>query len=199
MKLKAICVLLFQIFLFSPVVHSESSSKVAILEFQNKAGTIIITNRWTMAEDLAKKLRKKNKNIQTVSRKDIMNRLNELSWSEERLSQDQEAKLTSLGVKYVVYTSIVQWRSHGEFSNTEVQDASEGNVILLINVVDLTTGESVKTFTADGAATAETGFIVERDPASFTDENQSEDQMYEATKVALIKATDILADVLADR
>ena len=193
----AICVFLLHTFLFLPVLHSENRSKVAVLEFQNKAGTIIITNRWTMADDLAKRLRKKNNEIQTVSRKEILKQLKELSWNEERLNNVQEAKLASLGAKYVVYASIVQWRIHGDYSNTEVQDASEANVILLINVVDLASGESVKSFTVDGAATAETGFIVERDPASFADENESEDQMYEATKVALIKATDILVDVLA--
>ena len=193
----AMCVFLLHTFLFLPVLHSEKRSKVAVLEFQNKAGTIIITNRWTMADDLAKRLRKKNNEIQTVSRKEILKQLKELSWNEERLNNVQEAKLASLGAKYVVYASIVQWRIHGDYSNTEVQDASEANVILLINVVDLASGESVKSFTVDGAATAETGFIVERDPASFADENESEDQMYEATKVALIKATDILVDVLA--
>jgi hypothetical protein len=69
-------------------------------------------------------------------------------------------------------------------------------VIFLINVVDLSSGESVKSFSVNGAATGETGLIHEGDPAAFVDETQADDQMYEATEVAIDKAADILAETL---
>ena len=190
----AACVLLLTI--STSVFAAEAKTTVAFVEFQNKAGTIITTNRWTMAEDLAKAVKKKRKNIEIVPRKEILKQItDELNWNDERLDEAQEAKLITLGANHAVYASIVHWRVHGEFTNTEVQDASEANVVFLINVVDLASGNIVKSFTAQGAATGETGFIHEGDPASFIDETQAEDQMYEATEVAIDKAADILAEL----
>jgi hypothetical protein len=181
---------------FGSVLQPAEKDKVAFVEFQNKAGTIITTNRWTMAEDLAKTLRKKNNAVQTVSRKEILKRVGELKWGDDRLNHEQEAELAALGARYVVYGTIAHWRIHGVYSNTEVQDASESNVIFLINVVDLSSGESIKSFSVNGAATGETGLIHEGDPADFVDETQADDQMYEATEVAINKAADILAETL---
>ena len=190
----AVCVLLF---VFTAAIHAENKTKVAFVEFQNKAGTIIQTNRWTLADDLAKRLRKKNKKVETLSHKEITKHLKELEWEEDRLTRGQERILSELGAKYLVYSDIVHWRIHGQYSNTEVQDASEAQVIFAIRVIDLTTGEMLRLFRADGGATGETGHIVEGDPASFTEEDDSDLQMYDATEVALIKAGDILAEIIA--
>ena len=43
----AVCVLLF---VFTATIQAENKTKVAFVEFQNKAGTIIQTNRWTLAD-----------------------------------------------------------------------------------------------------------------------------------------------------
>lgn len=192
MKPAAVCVLLFA---FTVALYAADTQKIAIIEFQNKAGTIIQTNRWTMAEDLAKRLRKQNKQIQTITRKDILKRLNELEWNDERLNSVQEAKLADLGARYAIYGSIVDWRVHGVYSNTEVQDASEARVALKLDVIDLTSGNSIKSFAVAGFSTGETGMILEGDPASFNDPNQSDQQMYDATEAALIKAADILSEM----
>ena len=180
---------------FTSVIDAEDSTKVAVIEFQNDAGTIITTNRWTMADDVGKRLRKKNKNVQLISRKDILKQLKELSWNDGRLVPEQEGRLTELGAKYVIYGSIVHWGTSGIYSDPQVQDAVEANVIFAINVIDLTTGNSVKSFTVDGRSTGETGFIRDGDPAAFEDDTDSQ-ELYDATEVATIKAGDILAGVI---
>jgi hypothetical protein len=195
MKLKsAICVFLLQIFVLSPVLYSENN-KVAIVEFQNKAETIITANRWTMAEDLAKELKKKNKKIQTVSRKDILKQLKELSWEGDRLSQEQEGKLASSGIKYVVYGNIARWRVRSSWSGGEVRDPAEAMLVFSFDVMDLTTGERLQSFTVEGGASGEVGYIRDGDPAAF-DDDRYEQEMYDATEVALKKAAGTLSDLL---
>jgi hypothetical protein len=109
MKIGSVICLSF--FLFTGQVYGAGeTNKVAILEFQNKAERIISVNRWTMAEDLAKSLRKKNENIETMKRKDILKTLKELSWSGPRLTMAQEKAIAGMGVRYLVYGTIAEWR-----------------------------------------------------------------------------------------
>jgi hypothetical protein len=197
-----ISVFLFHIILIQPVVHSEDSNKVAILEFQNNAETIISKNRWTMAEDLAKELRKKNKKIEIVSRKEILKLLKELSWEENRLNQEQEGKLASIGVKYLVYGDIEHWRVRSpstarSSANREVQESAEAMLVFSFDVLDLSTGEVMKPITVEANASGEVGLIREGDPAAF-DEEKYEQETYDATEVALEKAAAKLAPVLGD-
>ena len=109
--MKLASVVFFSFLIFNGLAQAaEESNKVAILEFQNKAERIISVNRWTLAEDLAKSLRKKNENIETMKRKDILKTLKELSWSGPRLTMAQEKAIAGMGVRYLVYGTIAEWR-----------------------------------------------------------------------------------------
>ena len=166
---------------------AEETNKVAILEFQNKAERIISENRWTMAEDLAKFLSKKNENIETAKRKDILKTVEELSWSGTRLTMAQEKAIAGMGVRYLVYGTIAEWRSRGAVNDAYREAVPEATVIFSFDVVDLSIGKVIKNFNTDGRATGRLGRIDSEDPFDSND-TKHEEAFHEATEVALQKA-----------
>jgi hypothetical protein len=184
-------------FLFiSRLDAAEKMPKVAILEFQNKAERIISVNRWTMAEDLAKFLRKKNENIETVKRKDILKTVEELSWSGARLTMAQEKAIAGMGVRYLVYGTIAEWRSRGAVNDAYREAVPEATVIFSFDVVDLSTGKVVKNFITDGRATGKMGRIETEDPFD-TDDTKHEEAFHDAREVALHKAAHEILKIFA--
>jgi hypothetical protein len=186
MKLASVICLSFFI-LTGRAQGAEETNKVAILEFQNKAERIISVNRWTMAEDLAKFLRKKNETIETVKRKNILKTVEELSWSGTRLTLAQEKAIAGMGVRYLVYGTIAEWRSRGAVNDAYREAVPEATVIFSFDVVDLSTSKVIKNFTTDGRATGKMGRIETEDPFD-TDDTKHEEAFHDATEVALQKA-----------
>ncbi|MCI0413640.1 hypothetical protein L0222_12675 [bacterium] len=193
MKLFSACLVL--LLFIAPVYAAEETHKVAILEFQNKAERIISVNRWTMAEDLAKFLRKKNETIQTAKRKDLLKTVGELSWADSRLTLAQEKAIAGMGVQYLVYGTIAEWRTRGPVNDAYREAAPEATVIFSFDVVDLSSGKVIKNFTTDGRATGRMGRIDTEDPFD-TDETKHEESLHDATDMALSKAAHEILKIL---
>jgi hypothetical protein len=189
-------VICLTLFLFIVQAHAaEEKHIVAILEFQNKAERIISVNRWTMAEDLAKFLRKKNENIETVKRKDLLKTVEEPTWAGTRLTLAQEKAIAGMGVRYLVYGTIAEWRTRGAVNDAYRVAVPEATVIFSFDVVDLSTSKVIKNFTTDGRATGKLGRIETDDPFD-TDETKHEEALYDATEMALSKAAHEILKIL---
>jgi hypothetical protein len=172
---------------FGETHAAEETYKIALLEFQNKAGRIISVNRWTMAEDLAKFVRKKNENIEIVKRKDLLKTVEDPSWIGTRLTPGQEKAIAGMGVRYVIYGTIAEWRTRGPVNDAYREAVPEATVVFTFDVVDLSTSKVIKNFTTDGRATGKLGRIDTEDPFD-TDDTKHEEALYDATQVALHKA-----------
>lgn len=170
-------------------VLANQNSKIAILEFQNDAGTIIQKNRWTMAEDLGKYLKKKDKRLQAMKKKEVIKALHELSWEGDRLEPAQEAKLLESGAQYAVYGKVVMWRVKPFLQVQSGFHSSVTTVQYSLELVDLESGKVIRTLIVDGTATATIGKDEEwhEDPMD-TDESKYEDRFEEASETALQKA-----------
>ena len=197
MKLASLFCLGLLLFI-SRAYAAEETYALAILEFQNKAERIISVNRWTMAEDLAKYLRKKNDKIEVVKRKDLLKTVEEPSWQGTRLTLAQEKAIAGMGVRYLVYGTIAEWRTRGAVNDAFREAVPEATVIFSFDVVDLSTGKVVKSFTTDGRATGRLGRIETEDPMD-TDDTKHEESLRDATDVALSKAAHEILKILEMR
>ncbi len=193
MKLFLACVAL--LLFIVPAYAAEETHTIAIPEFRNKAERIIIVNRWTMAEDLAKFLRKKDDRFRTIKRKDILKAIGEFSWMGDRLTSDQEKAIASLGARYLVYGTIAQWRATSEANNPAKPPLPEATVVINFDVVDLSTREIIQNFTTDGR-TSHRVDVQQDDPMDF-DDSKHEEALYDATEVALIKAAQEVLQIFA--
>jgi hypothetical protein len=194
--MKLASLICFTLFLFIGRANAvEETHKIAILEFQNKAERIISVNRWTMAEDLAKFLKKKNENIETVKRKDLLKTVQEPSWVGTRLTMAQEKAIAGMGVRFLVYGTIAEWRTRGAVNDAYREAVPEATVIFSFDVVDLNTAKVIKNFMTDGRATGKLGRIETEDPFD-TDETKHEEALYDATVVALHKAAHEILKIL---
>jgi curli biogenesis system outer membrane secretion channel CsgG len=150
--------LCFILLTFLPA-YAEEKVMVAVIEFQNRSKGAIKFNGSELAVWMAKELNETDE-FKTCDRKVVSKIVEGASWNGERLSVEAESQLRELPASYALYGSLMDWHtsldtttpnpySTGRFKDTTVPAAV---VILALELVDLKTGESVKTFNVDGAA-----------------------------------------------
>jgi curli biogenesis system outer membrane secretion channel CsgG len=176
---------------------------VAVIEFKNKSKGSISFNGNDLAAQMSYQL-KENDRYKPADRKAVAKIVKNSKWSEEdRLSEEDEAKLKGLPAKYALYGSVLDWRSSIDSSTTgnsisprmRTKDVIPGVIVWLnFDLVDLETGKVIKTTQAEGSAGSETKGAGEPGASANADWARFDALFDEACKTAIRKAANTLSE-----
>ena len=144
---------------FVTILPASDKVAIAVLEFQNRSKGAVRYNGTDMAAWMSNDLKRLDR-FEPYDRKAVAKIVKGAKWLEDRLSPEDEAKLLVLPAKYALYGSIVDWRSSIDSSSTgtgisprmRTKEVIPGVVVILhFELVDLSTGKSVKSFESEGS------------------------------------------------
>ena len=175
---------------------------VAVIEFKNKSKGSLSFNGNDLAAQMSYQL-KENDRYKPADRKAVVKIVKNSKWLDDRLSQEDEAKLKGLPAKYALYGSILDWRSSIDSSTTgnsisprmRTKDVIPGVIVWLnFDLVDLETGKTIKTVQSEGSAGSETQGAGEPGGSANADWARFDTLFDEACKTAIRKAANSLSE-----
>ena len=176
-------------------LHAVDEETIAVIEFKNKSKAMVKYNGNDMASWMSYQL-KENDRYKPADRKAVAKIVKNAKWFDDRLSADDEQKLKDLPAKYVLYGTILDWRSSIDSSTTgnsitprmRTKDVIPGVIVWLnFDLVDLESGKIIKTFQAEGSAGSETKGAGEPGDTSREDFARFDTLFEEACKTAIRK------------
>jgi hypothetical protein len=182
-----------------PAVDEET---VAVIEFKNRSKGSISFNGNDLAAQMSYQL-KENDRYHPADRKAVSKIVKNARWLDERLSEEDEAKLKALPARYALYSSVLDWRSSIDSSTTgtgisprmRTKDVIPGVIVWLnFDLVDLETGKTIKTTQAEGSAGSETKGAGEPGGSANADWARFDALFEEACKTAIRKAANTLSE-----
>lgn len=188
----------FLLLIFTFIVtnlHAVDEETVAVIEFKNKSKAMVKYNGNDMASWMSYQL-KENDRYKPADRKAVAKIVKNAKWLDDRLSADDEQKLKDLPAKYILYGTILDWRSSIDSSTTgnsitprmRTKDVIPGVIVWLnFDLVDLESGKTIKTFQAEGSAGSETKGAGEPGDTSREDFARFDTLFEEACKTAIRK------------
>lgn len=195
----------FLLFVFTLIVTNlpaVDEETVAVVEFKNKSKGSISFNGNDLAALMSYQL-KENDRYKPADRKAVSKIVKTSKWLDDRLSSEDEAKLKALPAKYVLYGSILDWRSSIDSSTTgnsisprmRTKDVIPGVIVWLsFDLVDLESGKTIKTFQAEGSAGSETKGAGEPGASANADWARFDALFEEACKTAIRKGANSLSE-----
>lgn len=181
-----------------PAVDEET---VAVIEFKNRSKGSISFNGNDLAAQMSYQL-KENERYKPADRKAVAKIVKNAKWLDERLSEEDEAKLKTLPAKYALYGSVLDWRSsiNSSTTGTEIsprmrtKDVIPGVIVWLnFDLVDLETGKTIKTTQAEGSAGSDTKGAGEPGQSANADWARFDTLFEEACKTAIRKGANRLS------
>jgi curli biogenesis system outer membrane secretion channel CsgG len=195
----------FLLFIFTFIVTNLPAideQTVAVIEFKNRSKGSISFNGNDLAALMSYQLKEKDR-YHPADRKAVSKIVKSAKWLDERLSEDDEAKLKSLPAKYALYGSVLDWRSSIDSSTTgtgisprmRTKDVIPGVIVWLnFDLVDLETGKVIKTTQAEGSAGSETKGAGEPGGSANADWARFDALFEEACKTAIRKGASTLSE-----
>lgn len=178
---------------------ASNAALVAVPEFQNDSGKLVLLNRWDLAAWMSNEL-KRTDEFKPLDRKVVGAAIKDAEWNENRLSRSAEAKLLELSAKYVFYGTISEWHLESSVVSRRVADSRAAEtgppgvtVIFAIRMVDLTTLETVKEFLVDGNALGQAEASQYGEPPYLDTDARFSPLFEEACKQAFRKAARLVA------
>jgi curli biogenesis system outer membrane secretion channel CsgG len=193
------------LFIFTFIVTNlpaTNEETVAVIEFKNKAKGSISFNGNDLASQMSYQL-KENDRYKPADRKAVSKIVKQSKWLDDRLSEEDEAKLKGLPAKYALYGSVLDWRSSIDSSTTgnsisprmRTKDVIPGVIVWLnFDLVDLETGKIIKTTQAEGSAGSETKGAGEPGQSANADWARFDALFEEACKTAIRKGANTLSE-----
>ncbi len=195
----------FLLFVFTLIVTNlpaVDDETVAVVEFKNKSKGSISFNGNDLAALMSYQL-KQNERYKPADRKAVAKIVKASKWLDDRLSSEDEAKLKTLPAKYVLYGSVMDWRSSIDSSTTgnsisprmRTKDVIPGVIVWLsFELVDIESGKTIKTFQTDGSAGSETKGAGEPGGSANEDWARFDALFEEACKTAIRKGANSLSE-----
>ena len=193
------------LFIFTFIVTNlpaANEETVAVIEFKNKAKGSISFNGNDLAAQMSYQL-KENDRYKPADRKAVSKIVKKSKWLDDRLSEEDEAKLKGLPAKYALYGSVLDWRSSIDSSTTgnsisprmRTKDVIPGVIVWLnFDLVDLETGKIIKTTQAEGSAGSETQGAGEPGQSANADWGRFDALFEQACKTAIRKGANTLSE-----
>jgi curli biogenesis system outer membrane secretion channel CsgG len=175
---------------------------VAVIEFKNRSKGSISFNGNDLAALMSYQL-KENDRYKPADRKAVSKIVKGSEWLEDRLREEDEAKLKALPAKYALYGSVLDWRSSINSSTTgnsisprmRTKDVIPGVIVWLnFDLVDLETGKIIKTTQTEGSAGSETKGAGEPGASANADWARFDTLFEEACKTAIRKGANTLSE-----
>jgi curli biogenesis system outer membrane secretion channel CsgG len=175
-----------------PAVDEET---VAVIEFKNKSKGSISFNGNDLAALMSYQL-KEHDRFKPADRKAVAKIVKNAKWSEDRLSEEDEAKIKRIPAKYALYGSVLDWRSSIDSSTTgnsisprmRTKDVIPGVIVWLnFDLIDLETGKTIKSVQSEGSAGSETKGAGEPGASANADWARFDALFDEACKTAIRK------------
>jgi Curli production assembly/transport component CsgG len=195
----------FLLFVFTLIVTNlpaVDEETVAVVEFKNKSKGSISFDGNDLAALMSYQL-KENDRYKPADRKAVSKIVKTSKWLDDRLSSDDEAKLKALPARYVLYGSVMDWRSSIDSSTTgnsisprmRTKDVIPGVIVWLnFDLVDLESGKTIKTFQAEGSAGSESKGAGEPGASANADWARFDTLFEEACKTAIRKGANSLSE-----
>lgn len=143
---------------------ADEKETIAVIEFKNKSKDAVRFSGSDMAAWMSNDL-ERNDRYKPADRKAVGKVAKNSKWLDNRLSPEDENKLRAIPANYVLYEYIVQWHSTIESTTTgtgisprmRTKESIPGVIVLLgFELIDLSTGETIKTFEEEGVGLDQT-------------------------------------------